>query len=160
MSDVLGKIGFDFTVFLYNLINFAIIALLLQKYFFKKVMATIEDRQKLIAEGIEKAEKAEITLAEAEEKRKSVLTDAKEKAKNLVNSATTEAERKATIIVENAEKESSELRKSTQLRLQHEKSQMLSDFKKDAVDVILSTAKKVAKGKEITQDSVTQSLKQ
>lgn len=105
LQEVLGSLGFNVHIALANFFNFLIIFFLLQKFFFKKIAQTINDRKVVIEEGVRKSEESEI-----------VLHDAKEQAKGLVISA---------------EKKGEEILKDTELKSKS----LAHDIKNDALHI-------------------------
>jgi len=158
MEDILQKIGFDLSTFIFQLINFTIVALLLYKFLFKKVVNVVEERETVISEGIEKYNSAEEQLKQAEIEKQKIIAEAELAAKQLREEAKRKIDAERTEVVNAAIAESSTLIKSTRENLASEKTQMLKDFKKDAVDVILSTAQKISKQSGIKQKDNIDSL--
>ena len=115
MLEILGTIGFDWKVALSNLISFLIIFFILKKYVFGPLGKTIEERQKKIKLGLEKAEQSKETLLQAQEEAKEeiqkarreaneIIAEAKKKSDELVLRASEEAQNKAEEIKETMEK--------------------------------------------------------
>ncbi len=92
LQDVLGSLGFNINIALANFFNFLIIFFLLQKFLFKKIGATLEERKKVIEEGIRKSEQSEKVLHTAEANAKTLLRNAKEEANTVVKEASVKAE--------------------------------------------------------------------
>lgn len=81
--NILGSVGFNWHVALANFFNFLIILFLLNKFFFKKIGATIETRHNIIERGLNQARDAEKALALAEEE-KGVILKAARKERDLI----------------------------------------------------------------------------
>ena len=75
--NILSSVGFNWHVALANFFNFLIILFLLNKFFFKKIGATIDTRHSIIERGLNQAKDAEKALALASEEKKSILKDAR-----------------------------------------------------------------------------------
>jgi F-type H+-transporting ATPase subunit b len=75
--NILGSVGFNWHVALANFFNFLIILFLLNKFFFKKIGATIDIRHNIIERGLNQARDAEKALAQAEEEKGSILKEAR-----------------------------------------------------------------------------------
>ncbi len=81
---ILSSVGFNWHVALANFVNFLIILFLLNKFFFKKIGATIDTRHAIIEEGIRKAHEAKTKLEQAEEEKKSILISARKERDTIV----------------------------------------------------------------------------
>ncbi len=92
LQDVLGSLGFNINIALANFFNFLIIFFLLQKFLFKKIGTTLEERKKVIEEGVRKSEQSEKVLHTAEVNAKTLLRNAKEEANTVVKEASVKAE--------------------------------------------------------------------
>ncbi len=80
VTNALSALGFDIQVAVANLVNFAIIFFLLNKYLFPNIAKTINERKKMIQDGIDNATKAETRLAQVAEERNQVLALAQDEA--------------------------------------------------------------------------------
>jgi F-type H+-transporting ATPase subunit b len=75
--NILGSLGFNWHVALANSFNFLIILYLLNKFFFRKIGATIDTRQNIIDRGLNQARDAERALASAEDKKSEIIKAAR-----------------------------------------------------------------------------------
>lgn len=82
--NILGSVGFNWHVALANFFNFLIILFLLNKFFFKKIGATIDTRHSIIERGLNQAKEAEKALASAEEQKSEILKSAKKERDQIV----------------------------------------------------------------------------
>jgi F-type H+-transporting ATPase subunit b len=141
--DILGRVGFDSKIFIFNLINFFIVAALLQKFFFKKVIATIEERQRLITEGIQNAEIAKSDLAASEQKGDEIIKQAKSKANEIVKQANDDAQVTASDVKQQAEVEAGEIKERAKKQAEQEKQKMMSEFSKEASGLVVMATEKL-----------------
>ncbi len=162
--EILGRIGFDWRVFVFNLFNFLVIALLVRRFFFKKIMETIAERQRLINEGLQNAEMAKAELASSQRKGEEIIQQAKSEGNTLVKDSVTRAEAAALQIHSEAEAKAVQTHEKAKQQAVQERGQMFSDFKKEAADlVVLATEKllnKKSSSKAQTEDveSLIQSM--
>src|SRR5436305_700002 len=68
--------GFNAWLFFSQIISFAIVAFLLQKFAYKPILTVLEERRQRIAEGLANAEKIKQQLAESEKRYEEILTKA------------------------------------------------------------------------------------
>lgn len=156
--EILGKVGFDTKVFLFNLINFIIVAAILRKFFFRKIMNTIEARQQLIEEGIQNAQAAKADLAMSEQKGEEIIKKAKLEANEVVKAAVESGNDAAAKIKQQAELDAEATRAKAKQQAAAEKEQMLSDFKQDAADLVISATEKLLGSRDVKADEAKRIL--
>lgn len=99
--EVLANIGFDWQVALANFISFLIIFFILKRYVFGPVGDIIEERKKIINEGINKAQQSETELLVAQQK----ATEEIKKARNEANQIIAKAKENSDNLLEHAQQE-------------------------------------------------------
>jgi F-type H+-transporting ATPase subunit b len=95
METILGivsSVGFNWHVALANFVNFLIILYILNRFVFKKVGKTIDDRNTVITQGLHDARDAHTAKAEAEAEKAHILRTADAEAHVVVNDAHKKAE--------------------------------------------------------------------
>jgi F-type H+-transporting ATPase subunit b len=98
--EILGSIGFDWRVALANLVNFAIVFYLLNRFVLKGIKKTLAERKANIEKGLEDSKKAETALIMAKQKEDEIVREAAEKANSIVINAS----HKGDELIKNAEK--------------------------------------------------------
>jgi F-type H+-transporting ATPase subunit b len=147
MLEILGKIGFDWQVALANLINFAIIFVILQYMVFKPLAKVMKERRARIDEGLNNADKADKTLSDAKSHKdellkeayaesQEIITDAKGRGNASVEEAKEVAVVQAQKIVDGATVQAEGILKRAD-----------SDLNKKSVDLVMSGIEKVLKSK-------------
>jgi len=89
----LGKFGLDPILFGAQVVNFLIIAWILNRFLIRPLMTNMKARREKIAQGLEEAEKARKALEDAAKERDKILQDASAEAFRLLQNARDEAER-------------------------------------------------------------------
>ncbi len=100
--SVLHSIGFNSHVALANFVNFLIILFILNKFVFKKVIKTIDERDSIIKKGLTDASLAESNLKQANNLGEDIISDAKEKAEQDIKIKIDHANTEANSIVNHA----------------------------------------------------------
>lgn len=149
MGDVLATIGFDFKFFIFNLVNFIIVSWLLYKFFFKKIFQTIEERQKLINQGLEDKLMYSSLLVQAEKQSEEIINDAKKEANMLTEKQKNLAIAMASKIVTKAQQESSQIIEDAKIAADREKTDILNQVKQNAVSIVVKAAKKLSEEGEL-----------
>ena len=139
------KFGVSWPLLVAQMVNFCLVAAVLYRFALKPILATLEDRQKKIAEGLQASDTAKQKLAEAQEQAKAVLHQASKEAQELLQEARA-------------------LGQKAQERIQLDYQSMKQDLEKELVRLVVLTTEKVL-GKELPEkdkasymDKVTASL--
>lgn len=66
MSELLGQLGINWKLFISQAVNFSILLLVLRAFVYKPLLAILEDREKKIKEGLDKADEADTRLKEVD----------------------------------------------------------------------------------------------
>ncbi|MEY2574912.1 MAG: F-type H+-transporting ATPase subunit b, partial [Verrucomicrobiota bacterium] len=133
MGDMVREVGetfgFDWKIFLSQVISFILVALVLRRFAYKPILAVLEERRQRIAEGLLNAEKIKQQLAEAEQRHAEILAKANAQAQKMIDdareSAAHVAERKQQEAVVAAEQIIAKAREAT--AIEHEKT--MTDLK-------------------------------
>lgn len=86
-AGLAGQFGINGKMIAVQAVNFVIVAFLLWRFAFKPVLATMDERQQKISDGLKFAENAKRELAETEVKQAEVLREANTKAQEILQSA-------------------------------------------------------------------------
>ncbi len=103
--NILSSVGFNWHVALANFFNFLIILFLLNKFFFKKIGKTIQERGEIIERGLNKASEGEKLLARAETEKSAIIGEAKKEGHSLLEKAKGDGDALISTMKENAQKE-------------------------------------------------------
>lgn len=98
----LGKFGLDPILFAAQVVNFLIIAWIINRFLIRPLMANMKARREKIAQGLEDAEKARAALEDAAKEREKVLQGASAESFRLLQNARDEAERLRAAALERA----------------------------------------------------------
>jgi F-type H+-transporting ATPase subunit b len=100
--DTLGRFGLDPLHFAAQVVNFLIIAWVINRFLIRPLMATMKARREKIAQGLADAEKAQAALRDAARERDRILQEASAEAYRLLQNAREEAERLRAAALERA----------------------------------------------------------
>lgn len=143
IQEALSNIGFNWQVALANFVNFLIIFWLLKRFAFKPIQQKIEERNKIIADGVAQAKQAEEKLAQAQSAYEDKITEAKREAHIILESAAKEKELVLLYAHEQAEKKGAELIQRAQEVILREEKVMKKEFNKYATELSISIAEKL-----------------
>ena len=139
----IGAFNVNVKSFIFQLITFLIVLLVLRKFVFPKLVATIEQRQKILEESLIQAKKTEEALAKAEVRAEEIvakardqadqaLADAKKAGVGVISDAEDAAAKRAELIVKEAE-----------ARLDEERQKLRQELRGEMAHLVAYTAEKV-----------------
>jgi len=143
LTMITNKFGVKLPTLIAQMINFCLVALVLYKFAVKPIVATLDERQQKIADGLQYAEEMKAQLAAAERERaekiktaavdaQKILTESREQSKEMIEQKTQEAAAQAEAIIRKAS-EATEL----------ERQKMLSDVRQEVARLVVATSSKV-----------------
>jgi F-type H+-transporting ATPase subunit b len=155
ITDILREtaetFGWNWKLFLSQIISFCIVAFLLRRFAYKPIVAVLEDRRRKIEEGQLNAEKIRKELAEAEKRYKEILAKADADAQRMIDearqSAAHLAERKQQEAIAAAEQIIVKAKEAA--ALEHER--QMQALKRELGHLVVETTAKVT-GKVLTPE--------
>jgi F-type H+-transporting ATPase subunit b len=87
LRETADTFGWNWKLFLSQVISFCIVAFLLRRFAYKPILAVLEDRRRKIEEGQLNAEKIRKELAEAEKRYQEIVTKANADAQRMIDEA-------------------------------------------------------------------------
>src|SRR5499425_1104385 len=155
VSDVVREtadmFGWNWKLFLSQVISFGIVAFLLQRFAYKPILALLEERRRKIEEGQINAEKIKKELAEAEKRYQEILAKANADGQKMIDEARESAahlsERKQQEAIAAAEQIISKAREAA--AIEHERT--MESLKRELGRLVVETTAKVA-GKVLTPE--------
>jgi len=150
-KDTADQFGWNWKLFLSQVISFTIVALLLRRFAYKPLLNVLEQRRQQIAEGQANAEKIKKQLAEAEQRHAEILAKANVAAQKMIDEARESgahiAERKEQEAIASAEQILAKAREAS--AIEHERTMM--ELKRELGRLVVNTTAKVT-GKVLTPD--------
>lgn len=160
-TGVLASLGLNGTLFTFQLLNFALVAVTIWFLILKPLTKKMTERQKMIDESLENAKKVEENLRRSELKYQERIDQAKVDANKLAEKAAASTEEVVTQMKAKAEKEIEQLVEKAKTHISDEHGKMVSELKTQTVGVIVDALEKMlkekvtaAKDQEIIQDLV------
>jgi len=151
LKDTADTFGWNWELFLSQVISFAIVAFLLRRFAYKPILAVLEDRRRKIEEGVLNAEKIRKQLAEAEKRYQEILAKANADAQRMIDEARESsahlAERKQQEAIGTAEQIIAKAKEAA--ALEHER--QMQNLKRELGRLVVDTTAKVT-GKVLTPE--------
>ncbi len=146
-SGGISALGLNFKAFLFQLIAFVIVLVVLKKYVFPKLIATLEARRETLEESLIQAKKTEEALASAEKKATEILNEARSQADTSLN----DAKKVAVQVVASAELAATQRAKhiinDAELSLADEREKLRSELKSELAELVAVATEKVLERK-------------
>jgi F-type H+-transporting ATPase subunit b len=137
------KLGISLGYLAFQILNFAIICILLYAWAYKPILKMLENRKQKIAQGLEDARIASEARANAEQEAAKILTEAQAKANQVVREATDRAEAAALEVRAAAEAEASKEREASLAEVQIERDRILGDIRSQVAALSIAAAQKL-----------------
>lgn len=134
------SLGINLGYLIVQILNFAIILVVLRAWVIKPILNMLDKRRTTIAQGLEDAQIAADARSNAEKEANKIISDAKVKAAEITKEATKRAEEIAIELKHNADQEIAKEREMSQEELDQERSLMLSEFREQVTDLAVAAA--------------------
>ncbi len=155
--DLANEFHVQWPFLIAQIINFCIVAFILYRFAFKPILATVDQRQQKIAEGLQYAEEMKAKLTEAEKKEAETLRKAREEAKSILE----ETRQSAKVFLEKHSQEAiakaEEIVQKAEQRIEHEHKAMLSEVRQEIARLVVLTTGKVLRKELSSQDQAVYS---
>lgn len=151
VSKIAGQFGVQWNLLIAQIINFALVAYLLYHFAFKPVLKTLDERQKIIADGLRYTQEVEQKLKDTQAQhseiihqanleKKDILEMARQQAKDFSEKQSQDALTKADYIIKKAED-----------AIALEKQKMLQSTRSEIAQLVINTSEKVLQ-KNLTKE--------
>lgn len=143
LNRLLPGFGLDERIVVSQAISFAIVAILLWRFAFRPVIATMDERQHKIAEGLQFAEEAKQQLAESERRSAETLRQANAEAQRILHEANERAKAHEERLRAETALQLDDLRHRHAEGLERERQKMLSEVRQEIARLVVLTTGKV-----------------
>jgi F-type H+-transporting ATPase subunit b len=141
--DTLGKVGFDWRMGLFNLINFFLVLWILKKFLFAPIVETITERQKKMTKGMENFTQSKSALQMAEQKAQGIIDDAKVERNKVLAQAQENAKASGVELKEKAKNEIDVLVQQAKKNIAIDKEEMREVLKKETLELVVLATEKI-----------------
>jgi len=146
-ESVAASLGLNGQLFVFQLINFAIVAAIIWFLILKPLTKKLEERKKIIDESLDKAKEIDSNLQMAEQKFQERIDDAKAESNKIVEKAQAEAEKSADNMKVKAKKEIELLVDQARRNIQIEKEEVMSGVRAETANIVIAAVEKVLEEK-------------
>ena len=158
-SGVAATLGLDLGLFVAQLVNFALVLLILWRLAWKPLLSVMESRRQEIARGLEHAEQAKAELAAANAERDNLVKEARREARIVIDASKVDAERERAEAAAALKAELDGQLAESRNVLERERSSMLRSVKSEIADLVVAATEKVS-GQTVKGDTQDKLVKE
>ncbi len=142
-EGVLGSLGINGSLFVFQLINFAIVAAVLWFLVLKPLTSKMTERQEKIEKGLDNAEKFKKNLEESEKKYEEKMNQARLEASKTIETGEKRAEKSRQEILKKASGEADEMIARAKSEIEATKEDSLKQIRTEAANMVALGVEKV-----------------
>ena len=142
-TGIVEKFGVDTPLLIAQAINFVIVAFVIWQFALKKILLTIDEREKKIADSLKNAEKIKLELEATEKQQNETLQEASLEAKKTVATAQEQAKSYIEAQKEEARKQAEEIVEKSRSAMELERQRVLNDAREEIASLVILTTSKV-----------------
>jgi F-type H+-transporting ATPase subunit b len=143
ISKITRDFGISWPFILAQILNFSIVAFLLWRFAFKPVLATLDDRQRKIASGLQYAEEMKAKLEAAQQESVASAKRAQIEASKIIDEARKSAKEFLDKQTQEAAGKASDMLVKAQQVIELEKRKMLAEARTEIARLVVETTQKV-----------------
>lgn len=152
-TGVLADLGINGTLFVFQLINFAIVVVVLWYLILKPLTKKMSERQQMIDNSIDNAKKIESNLGMSERKYQEKIDQAKVDANKFIAKSQDESLLAAEAMKEKTKKEIELLVEQARKNIKTERDESVNELKQQAAELIIAAAEKILSAKiDVSKD--------
>jgi F-type H+-transporting ATPase subunit b len=151
LQQISRTFGFNTHHFVAQCISFLIVAALLYKFAYKKILGVLEERRQTIAQSLANAEKIKQELANAQAKAQELLTQAGAQGNKMIEEARAAAAKVQEVETQKAIAAANQIVAKAKEASEAELVRMKGELRKELVRLVAETTAKVS-GKILTMD--------
>lgn len=150
-ESITASLGLNAQLFVFQLINFAIVAGILWFLVLKPLTKKMEERKKMVDESIDNAKRVETNLQMSEQKFQEKVDEAKVEANKIIEKSHEEGKVLSDKLRQKAHEDIELLVQQAKKNIEIDKKEMREEIKKDTAEIIILALEKIL-GKKITED--------
>ena len=150
VTKLAGDFGVSVPYILGQIVSFSVVAFVLWQFGFKPVQATIDERQKKIADGLRYSEEMQAKLQAAQQESAAILKAAQVKATEAVEEARKAAKDYLEKQTQEATAKANEIATKAQQAIELEHKKMLADARVEIARLVVNTTRQVL-AKELSE---------
>ncbi|HVX58223.1 MAG TPA: F0F1 ATP synthase subunit B [Candidatus Saccharimonadales bacterium] len=146
-SGGISSLGINLKSFIFQLITFIIVLLILRRWVFPKLVATLEERRKTLEESLVQARATQEALEKAEEQSAEILHKAREQADSALADAAAQAKEVVAEAEAKAGEQAERVLAEARAQISQERDKLREELKGELADLVVLTTEKVLRTK-------------
>lgn len=151
MPEVIEYLGINWPKLIAQLVNFALVLIILRKFAYKPVLQMLDERRQRIAESVANADKIKAELARTEASRQEILDKANTQANKLIEEARAAAARVQETETQKAIAAAEQIIAKAREAAAQDHARMLAELKREIGRLVVATTGRVT-GKILTPE--------
>jgi len=139
----LDALGISLGYLLVQILNFAIIFVVLRAWVYKPILGLLEKRRAAIAQGLEDARVASEARQNAEREAEEIIAEAQAKASQILRDASERAEHQARELIVEAESDAAKKAEEAKVDAEHERERLLGELRGQVASLAMAAAQKL-----------------
>ena len=145
--DALANLGIDIKLLTAQVINFALLLLILRRFAYQPMLQLMDERSARIEQGLKDAEAAAKKLRSVEEEEKTILAGARQQAKELLVETDKAAKERDAVKLSETEARIKKLLSDAEAKLADDRTRMVEDAKRELSETVMLAVEKLLKEK-------------
>ena len=141
----IAALGFSLPALISNLINFAILLIVLRLFLYKPVLRLLDERKRRIQEGLERAEQAASQASASEMEAREAVERAQQEAREFVQQAQEAAAQLRAQLEERARADAERIVARAQEEVRVERDQAIAQLRREFADLTITAAERVTR---------------
>ncbi len=140
-------LGINWQLLVAEIINFAILLLILKRFLYKPFLRLLEQRRAKIEEGVTKADEAEKSLQKIRALSDEIRQKDERRSKEIIQNAEKKAQERTKAILAAAEEDKGKLLARAKSAIEREKAAAAAEQRRNSIEMAFALAEKVIKEK-------------
>ncbi|MFA4831076.1 MAG: F0F1 ATP synthase subunit B [Patescibacteria group bacterium] len=142
-ESIAASLGLNLNLFIFQLINFAIVAAIVWWLILKPLVKKMQERQEMVEKSVEDAKRIEANLQTSEAKFQEKIDEGKVEANKIIAKAGEEAEVQGEKLREKARADVEQLIKQAKVKIGEEKEKMTVELRRETGELVIAALEKV-----------------
>ncbi|MGY8780674.1 MAG: F0F1 ATP synthase subunit B [Fidelibacterota bacterium] len=130
-------------LFIWTIVTFLVLFFALAKFAWKPLLKMLQDREDMIRNSLDDAEKAKVKLERLNEESEVIMAKARSQAQSILTDGKAAAEKIKDDTIAKAKEQAVKIREDAGKQIQVDKDKAISEIKKEVVTLTLSVAEKL-----------------
>ncbi len=141
--DALHAFGVHWKLLVIQMINFAVLLVLLERFVYRPLLKVLDERAKKVADAMREADETKVLRSRATAEREAIILNAREEANTLATNVRAAADEKALGILHDAQARAEAALHDARIRAEGERVETLRAAEKEIAKLALLGAEKI-----------------